>query len=62
MKYLLVIKTDINEAEIFEFKNEFQREDMAYTLDIECPEVQYAYTQDNWIVDDEPIFYIGHNS
>ena len=58
MKYLLAIKViDTNEVEIFEFDNEFEREDVASEIMENYHGVSLGYTQDDWVIDGEQILY-----
>ena len=58
MKYLLAIKIiDTNEVEIFEFDNEFEREDAASEIMENYTGVSLGYTQDDWVIDGEQILY-----
>ena len=57
MKYLLAIRvtnpeTGEVDTDIFEFDNEFQREDTCWEIDqMKNPCIEYAITQDDWAVD-----------
>lgn len=58
MKYLLAIKiVDTNEVEIFQFDNEFEREDAALEIMENYTGVSLGYTQDDWVIDGEQILY-----
>ena len=63
MKYQLAIRitnprTEEVETEIFEFENEFDREDTCWELDqMDNPCIEYAITQDDWVAD-EQICYV----
>ncbi len=63
MKYLLAIRvtnpeTGEVDTDIFEFDNEFQREDTCWEIDqMNNPCIEYAITQDDWVVD-EQICYV----
>ena len=45
---------------VHEFSNEFDREDLAYFIDNECPEMRYSYAQDDWYVNGRSVVYFGH--
>lgn len=60
MKYILAVKIiETQQVDLWEFDNEWDREDAAYEMDKKFHGLEIAYTQDDWVVDGEQMLYCG---